>query len=416
MAVQDRYIPRLITSAIQEALSDTPVVCLLGPRQSGKTTLVQHQFPDRPYTSLDSKNSYFLASTDPEGFIKRYPSQVTIDEVQRVPELLTAIKLSVDQNRKPGRFLLTGSANLLLLPYVTESLAGRMEIIQLHPLSEAEKSQAPGQFVYDLINRKLKSPIECDKQPSADLAVVKRLLTGGYPEVLTRSLKRVRQWHKHYINNIIERDVHSVTTQRNTYQLRRLLELCALRSGSLLNINALANSLGIHRNTVEQNISLLERLFLIRRFPAWHSNKAKRLIKSPKLHIVDSGLAGMLSELALDDWYENREFMGHILESFVVQQIVAQAGWTEPDLRFWHYRDKNQMEVDIVVTHGRKTWGIEVKASTTLGKRDSSGLVRLADQCGKDFQQGIVLYNGSSIVPLGDKRILAVPLSELWMR
>ena len=416
MVVQDRFIPRLITSAIQEALSDTPVVCLLGPRQSGKTTLVQHHFPDRPYTSLDSKNSYFLASTDPEGFINRYPGQVTIDEVQKVPELLTAIKLSVDQNRKPGRYLLTGSANLLLLPYVTESLAGRMEIIQLHPLSEAEKSQAPGQFVYDLINGKLKSPIECDKQPSADLAVVKRLLTGGYPEVLTRSLKRARQWHRHYINNIIERDVHSVTTQRNTYQLQRLLELCALRSGSLLNINTLANSLGIHRNTVEQNILLLERLFLIRRFPAWHSNKAKRLIKSPKLHIVDSGLAGMLSELALDDWYENRIYMGHILESFVVQQIVAQAGWTEPDLRFWHYRDKDQVEVDIVVTHGRKTWGIEVKASTTMGKQDGSGLSRLADQCGKDFQQGIVLYNGNSIVPLGDKRMLAVPLSELWMR
>ena len=124
----------------------------------------------------------------------------------------------------------------------------------------------------------------------------------------------------------------------------------------------------------------------------------------------------MLSELALDDWYENREFMGHILESFVVQQIVAQAGWTEPGLRFWHYRDKDQVEVDIVVTHGRKTWGIEVKSSTTLGKQDGSGLVRLADQCGKDFQQGIVLYNGSSIVPLGDKRMLAVPLSELWMR
>ncbi len=414
MNSKSEFIPRLISPAILEALSDTPVVCLLGPRQCGKTTLVQHQFPDRQYLTLDSRNACYLASTDPEGFIARFSNRVTIDEVQKVPELLAAIKLCVDRNRQFGQFLLTGSANLLLIPGIIESLAGRMEIIQLYPLSEAEKSGAAGQFLRDLINRKMKPTL--NQQPLDDADVARRLLTGGYPEVLMRKPKRVRQWHKEYINAIIERDVALVSTQRNTHQLRRLLELCALRSGSLLNISAWANDLGLHRKTVEKSLLLLERLYLVRRLPAWHSSQAKRLIKSPKLYIADSGIAGMLSEMDLEDWYENRAFMGRVLESFVVQQMVAQASWTDPELKLWHYRDKDQVEVDIVITHGREIWGIEVKASTTLGRKDGFGLNRLADHCGKNFRQGIVLYNGRSIIPLSDKRILAVPLSEIWTR
>ncbi len=213
-------------------------------------------------------------------------------------------------------------------------------------------------------------------------------MTGGYPEVLMRKPKRVRQWHKEYINAIIERDAGLVSTQRNTRQLRCLLELCALRSGSLLNINSWANDLGSHRKTVEKSILLLKRLYWVRRLPAWHSSQAKPLIKPSKLYIADSGIAGMQSEMALDDWYENRAFMGHILESFVVQQIVAQASWTDPELKLWHYRDKDQVGVDIVITRGREIWGIEVKASTALGRKDGFGLHRLADHRGKTFGRG----------------------------
>jgi predicted AAA+ superfamily ATPase len=163
-------------------------------------------------------------------------------------------------------------------------------------------------------------------------------------------------------------------------------------------------------------LAALERLFLIRRLPAWHCNTAKRLIKAPKVHLLDSGLASTLAGLDAGDWLERRNLMGHILESFVVQQLVAQAGWTDPDLRFWHYRDKDQIEVDAVITRGRETWGVEVKASRTLRNTDGKGLSRLADRCGASFRQGILLYGGQDIFPMNDKRLLAVPISALWER
>ena len=201
---------------------------------------------------------------------------------------------------------------------------------------------------------------------------------------------------------------------RDSHELSRLLKLLALHSAELFNASNLANSLSLHRETVEHYVSVLERLFLVRRLPAWHRNTGKRLIKSPKVHLIDNGLAATLADLTAADWLDKRERMGHLLESFVVQQLVAQAAWTDPDLRFWHYRDKDQVEVDVVITRGPKTWGIEVKAATTLTSRDGKGLARLADLCGKDFEGGVLLYTGQDILPMRDKRMLAIPISELW--
>ena len=331
--------------------------------------------------------------------------------MQRVPALLPAIKRSVDEDRRPGRFLLTGSANLLLLPKVTESLAGRMEIIRLQPLTEAEKMRQPGRFLNTLLEGAF-SPGTQTTGPT----LAERLIAGGYPEPLTRSPGLARQWRRQYLHTIIERDLRDVARVRDSHELSRLLELLALHSAELFNASNLANSLSLHRETVEHYVSVLERLFLVRRLPAWHRNTGKRLIKSPKVHLIDNGLAATLADLTVADWLDKRERMGHLLESFVVQQLVAQAAWTDPDLRFWHYRDKDQVEVDVVITRGPKTWGIEVKAATTLASRDGKGLARLADFCGRDFERGILLYGGQDILPLGDKRMLAVPISELWDR
>jgi len=212
----------------------------------------------------------------------------------------------------------------------------------------------------------------------------------------------------------MERDIKDVARVKDAHELSRLLELLALRSAELLNVNNLAQDLGLHRGTVEQYLLILERLFLIRRLPAWHNNSAKRLIKAPKIHLLDSGLSATLAALTADDWIEKRDRMGHLLESFVVQQVIAQASWTDPDLRFWHYRDKDQVEVDLVVTRGQKVWGIEVKASASISPQDGKGLARLAGQCGKIFQSGILLYGGKDILPLGDTSFLAVPFSKLW--
>ena len=408
-------LPRFLAPVVREALTDTPVVCVVGPRQSGKTTLVQHLAPDRAFFSLDENNYYQTAALDPSGFVAALPDAVTVDEIQRVPALLPAIKRAVDQSRRPGRFLLTGSANLLLLPTVTESLAGRMEIVQLQPLTEAEKERKNGRFLIDLLQGALKPNIRPETTTGGP-TLAERLVAGGYPEPLTRSPVRARQWHRQYLRGIIERDVREVARVRDARELARLLELLALRSAQLFNASNLANDLGVHRETVEHYVTVLERLFLVRRLPAWHRNTAKRLIRSPKVHLLDSGLAATLADLTVADWLNNRDRMGNLLESFVVQQLSAQAAWTDPDLRFWHYRDKDRVEVDAVITRGRKTWGIEVKAAASVTSRDGRGLARFADQCGKDFERGILFYDGRDIFPLTDKRMLAVPLSELWRR
>lgn len=410
-------LDRAVAPIIREAMADTPVVCLLGPRQSGKTTLVRNLAPKRSYVSLDDENYYRTAQADPAGFLASLPAAVTLDEVQHVPELLPAIKRAVDENRRPGRFLLTGSANLLLLPKVTESLAGRMEVVQLHPLTEAEKAGSPGHFLADFLAGRLQPRIGASQEEKTDGPTLpERLVAGGYPEPLKRSPRRARQWHRQYLRSIIERDVRDVARLRDANELARLLELLALRGAELLNVSRLGCELELNRETVDRFLAVLERLFLIRRLPAWHRNDAKRLVKTPKIHLLDSGLTATLADLTADDWLAKRDRMGHLLESFVVQQLVAQAGWIDPDLRFWHYRDKDQVEVDVVITRGRKTWGVEVKAGNTVRNGDASGLLRLADRCGEHFQQGVLLYAGENVLPLGDKRLLAVPMSDLWTR
>lgn len=415
MVANKSLYPRLLTPVIREAMADTPVVCLLGPRQCGKTTLAQTLAPDRAFVSLDEQSYYKVATEDPVGFVASLPDAVTLDEVQRAPDLLPAVKRAVDRDRRAGRFLLTGSANLLLLPIVTESLAGRMEIAHLQPLTEAEKMRTPGRFLSDLLEGAFVPGIERGKK-SAGPTLAKLLVAGGYPEPLTRSSHRARQWHRQYLRNVIERDVQDVTRVKDGHELAHLLELLALHNAQLLNVSNLARDLGMHRETAEHYLAVLERLFLVRRLPAWHRNRAKRLIKSPKIHLLDSGLAATLADLTADDWLDARDRMGHLLESFVVQQLMAQATWTDPDLRFWHYHDKDRIEVDMVISRGRKVWGVEVKAASTLSSGDGRGLARLADCCGKDFQRGILLYAGEDVLPLADTRMLAVPLSELWER
>ncbi len=408
--------PRPLVSVLQDALTDTPVVCLTGPRQSGKTTLVRAMMPGRPYFSLDHPPYLSAARTDPAGFVAALPREVSIAEIQRAPELLPAIKLSVDLDRRPGRFVLTGSANLLLVPTVTESLAGRMEIARLMPLSEAEKERRPGLFLADLLSGAITPALRAGGQLADPADLARRLVSGGYPEPLARSPARTRQWHRQYIRSIVDRDVPDVGRVRDADGVGRLLGLLAARNGELLNTAGLSRELGLHRGTVREYIAVLERLFLVRRLLPWHRNVGRRLVRTPKMHVVDSGLAATLAGLGSGDWIGKRDRMGHLLESFVAQQLTTQAGWTDPDIRFWHFRDKDGQEVDLVMTLGSRTWGIEVKATTTPGRSAGRGMARLAALCGDDFEGGILLYNGRDILPLADERMLAVPLSELWER
>jgi predicted AAA+ superfamily ATPase len=361
---------------------------------------------------LDEDNLADTALQDPSGFVRGLPERVTLDEVQRAPEILRAIKVAVDRHRSPGRFILTGSANLLLLPRASESLAGRMEILRLHPLTESEKEENPGHFLQTLLTTGFVTEIKEGIDDPTDLPI--RLVTGGYPEIRNRSPHRVPVWHRNYLQTIFEKDAPEVSNIRDSSQLLRMITKLALQSGSLLNKSALSRDLDLDRETVDHYLQVLEKLFLLRLLPAWHRNRSKRLVKSPKVHLMDSGLGATLMDLRIDDWNHRREAFGHLLESFVVQQLIAQAGWTDPSVLFHHYRDRDQVEVDCVITQGRRIWGIEVKASRSIKANDYHGLRRLAEQAGKDFQSGIVLYSGDSILPGTDKRFLAVPISKLW--
>ncbi len=406
-------LPRGLQHAMKDAMKDTPVVCLLGPRQCGKSTLARSFDPGRLYLSLDDVDLLAAATRDPKGFIGQLPNTVTLDEIQRAPDLLLTIKRTVDEDRRPGRFLLTGSANLLQLPHLPDSLAGRMECLYLHPLTEAEKSWSPGLFLSKWLTRGL-SDNTLREDSMAPSTLPGRIVAGGYPEPQGRSPIRARQWHRQYLSSVIDRDIHDVARVRDSEEVARLLEILSHQTGHLLNTSSLANDLRLDRQTVERYITVLERLFLIRRLAPWHRNSAKRLIKTPKIHLVDSGLASSLSGISSGDWLTRRDKFGHLLESFVLQQLIAQAGWTDPDLRFWHYRDKDQVEVDVVMTRGSKVWGVEIKASATLHHSDGNGLRRLAAQSGNDFQSGIIFYDGSTILQLDGPKILAIPLKFLW--
>lgn len=413
MKLTSNLLPRKIHRLLTESLSYRPVVCVVGPRQAGKTTLVQQLSERRTYVSLDDDASLALAKQDPIGFFNTLDTPCTIDEIQRVPELLTTIKLAVDEDRTPGRFLLTGSANLLLLPQTKESLAGRVGMVSLYPLSESEKEQTKSIFLSELISSDLHPRLPTRSNDSTS-DLVDRLLFGGYPETTQFTLNQTRRWHREYLYSVINNDIQSIFRIREIAKLELLLRVLATRTAPLLNIANLTKIVQLRRETLESYLSILERLFLIRLLPAWAQNPTKRLVKSPKLHFVDSGIAATLAGYGPEDWEMDRTAIGPLLESYVVQQLIAQASWIDEDLTFSHYRDKDQYEVDLVISKGKSVWGIEIKATSTLSNIKPNGLIRLAKSCEPNFKLGVVFYNGHATVPLKDNRIFAVPIEALW--
>ncbi len=409
-----RYIDRHITPSLLQALSDMPVVCLLGPRQSGKSTLAKACQAHRHYLTLDDPNQLQWAKTDPKGFIEALPDQVTIDEIQRVPELTLAIKLAVDQDRRPGRFLLTGSAHLLHLPRLADSLAGRMACLYLHPLSEAEKEACDHNFIKEWLKGN-PTPHLLIQEQMKDRPLIDRVIEGGYPEAYLKANDRARAWQRQYLHLITERDIQDASDISRSETSTQLLNYLAQQTATLLNVSSLANSLGLARATVEGHLRVLERLFLIRRLPAWHNNRSRRLIKTPKIHIRDSGLGAALAGFKAPLVASQRPLWGRLLESFVVQQVVALSEQITEPVSLMHYRDKDKIEVDLVVEHGLDVRGIEVKGAKTAEPKDALGLRRLAHRTGDQFKGGLLFYDGTLTIPLDPTLgIYAVPISKLW--
>lgn len=421
----DNFHRRHLTTEVADALRDSPVVLLNGARQTGKTTLAQEFLgaAQANYISLDDAVTLSAARSDAAGFLAGLldgcdeSAPLVIDEVQHAPELFPAIKLVVDRARRKkeavaGRFLLTGSANVLLLPKLSESLAGRMEVLTLWPLAQAEIEGGKGGFVDGLFAPAFKPTLPAGE---AGPGLYQRVLHGGYPEALARvSDRRRKAWFDSYITAILQRDVRDLSHIENLTALPRLLQLLAARAGGILNLADVSRAVALPYATLHRYMSLLETTFLITPLPAWSHRLGTRLVKAPKLMLTDTGLAAAL--LGLDDARLQHEPLtrGALLENFVVMEISKQAGWSQAQPQLFHFRTQNGREVDLVLeTSDGRIVGIETKAAATVTADDFKGLRHLAEVAHEKFVRGVVLYSGEKVVPFG-KNLFAVPLRALW--
>ena len=393
------------------ALTDTRVVLVEGPRQAGKTTLVRKFVTaERPFLSLDDPVNLASARQDPVGFIRNLEGAV-IDEIQRAPELMLVIKQSVDTNPVPGRFLLTGSANVMALPTIGDSLAGRIEIVELFPFAQSELLGRPGEAI-DRLFANAPLPI-VDAVTGQDLAEV--VARGGYPEAVVRKDERRRtKWFNDYLALTLDRDVRDIATIEQLEKLPLLVRLLAEQSGQLSNHANIASALQISRATVARYIETLERMFLIDTLPPWFSNRISRLIKTPKHHFLDSGLLSALRGYSPVPPQVAPDRFGPLLESFVGSELRKLVGWSDARATLSHFRTKDGDEVDFVLEDQQgRIVGIEVKASATLRGGDFSGLRKLEAAAGDKFVRGIVLHDHDSIRPVSGT-LCGAPVSVLW--
>jgi predicted AAA+ superfamily ATPase len=402
---------RHISSSILESLTDTPVVLIRGARQTGKTTLVRDLMPSHissEYVTLDNAVALSAAQSDPAGFIAGIGKPVVIDEIQKAPELLTAIKEYVDRDRTPGSFILTGSADIMAGLRVSDSLAGRMELFDLWPLSRAEIRGSSTNLVDVLFGPNLDwpAPTEAD--------VMNAVLTGGYPEALARNGERRRQaWFSAYVTTIVERDVRDLSNVQDLTAMPRLLQLLASRTGQLLSYADISRGLTIPQTTLKRYMAILEATFLIRELPAWAVNIGKRVTKASKLVFSDTGLAAHLAGMGSDRLTHDRHAFGHLLENFVVCEMAKHATWSRNRVALSHFRSHAGQEVDLILEDpAGNVVGVEVKASASPTASDFKGLRLLAQSCPGKFLRGVVLHLGHDIVPFGEN-LHALPIAGM---
>ncbi len=460
------FYPRYVLPRLREALADSPVVLIHGPRQCGKSTLAQTlSLPANPrqrrsnivpidnpvpisspivpsplpppaygaaphggesidgyvYHSFDDDVLREAAQADPVGFVSDLPERVILDEVQRVPELFTSIKLQVDRNRTPGRFILTGSTNLFLLPRLSESLAGRLRMVRLHPLAQRELmgGGAPADLWSDtrpgFMDQLFGGSFNYGHTARMGDELFERITAGGYaPAMVIPPGRRRANWYRDYVETLVLKDVRDMSRIRRLEELPRLLEAAAAQTAGLFNQDSLSRTLHITRPTIADYETLLERAFLLERLPAWSTNRSRRLVKTPKLHVGDTGVGCAL--LGMDAWAlaADRRMAGQFVETFVYQELRRQAGWYESHVSFHYYRDKDGGEVDIVIERaGSDIAGIEVKAGATVTSSDFKGLRKLARVCEDRFKIGVVLYDGETTASFGEG-LYAVPMRRLW--
>ncbi len=409
---------RHITDNVAAAAQDTPVLLLHGPRQSGKTFLAKQlarNLLNADYVTLDDISALSAATSDPKGFLQGFRGNVVIDEAQRAPLLLIAIKAAVDLDRRSGRFLLTGSANVLTLPAFSEALAGRVEVLELLPLSQGEVLGVKDGFVDavfadDFADRVMALPAQdpADWIPAA--------LTGGYPEALIRrDARRRAAWFDAYAQTTLVREVRDLANIEGLIDMPRLLAILAHRAGGLLNQTDLSRDSGVKASTLRRYFDLLLATFQVHTVHPWFTNRIKRLVKSPKVYLGDTGLLAHLADMRPDRLAKDPKSRGPLLENFVYLELRKQCSWSVTRPTILHFRNHDGREADFILEArgGRRIVAVEVKAAATVTREDAAQIASLARDAGDLFHRGVILYGGDRVVPFGDK-IHAVPLSSLW--
>lgn len=409
----ETFVRRHAEASVRLALSDTRVVAIVGPRQSGKTTLARRIADDdgRAFVSLDDDQFRRFAREDPAGLVRSLQSAV-IDEIQRAPDLILTLKREVDERPDPGRYLITGSVDLFKGLISPDSLAGRVETVELLPFSQAEITGAASPRFLD---RAFAGDFPAIRETGPTTNLIVRVVSGGYPAALARPAPaRRRSWLRAYARALAERDVSDIAPVDKRGEMVRLIDLAAVSAGQLLNRSGLGARLGVDGKTVDRWLVLLEHMFLLRRVGAWHSSRLKRLVRTPKLQFLDSGLLAALQRTDAADIARDRQKLGSLLESFVYGEIAKAIALSDDMTSVSHYRDKDGVEVDMVLERSPGAIvGIEVKAAATTHPRDFRGLRRLKEAAGDRFACGIVLHDGERILQTAPG-LFAMPVRMLW--
>lgn len=408
-------IPRRATRLVDEAMSDTPIVAINGPRQVGKSTLAQQVARERGgvIVTLDDETQRRAANDDARAFVERESNggPIVIDEVQFAPVLFRSLKAAVDRDRRPGRFLLTGSTRLLSADGFADAFVGRIEVVELWPLSQGELDNDPDGFVDWAFSG---APTAFASGEFSRREYAERLARGGFPEAVVRDGRRRARWFDNYVATLTEKVIRQVSAIERSSEIPRVIRLCAARSGEELNVTSLANELGIPARTVDGYLALLANVFVLRLIPAWSTNMSKKVIRRPKLVMVDSGLACHLTGMNSGRVDDPTAPFGPLLESFVAMELCKQLTWSNESASLSHFRDRDGAEVDLVLEHADgRVVGIEVKATRSVSRGDTRGLRFLADRLGDRFHAGFVLSCMPEVTPLGD-RLTALPLDALW--
>ena len=407
---------RNITAAIIDALSDTPVILINGARQTGKSTLcakiLEEGVFQGKFITMDDPTVLAAAQRDPLGFLEDLGKHVIIDEIQRAPELFLCIKKLVDEDRKGRRIILTGSANVMIMPKVGDSLAGRIEIHKLWPLSQDEIQGTRSNFLTILMDPQAK--FKSSTTPWKEIA--RKMQVGGYPESLERrSASRRNKWFLDYITAILQKDIRELANIEGLAEIPNVLKLIATRVGSTINISDIARLSAIKNTTLKRYVTLLEHIFLIVKIPAWTKNTEGQFVKSPKVYLNDTGLLNHLIGLEDKSFLEQRSNAGAYLENFIIMEIIKQMSWFGEYLKPYHFSIHKGSEVDLVLEDRRGgLYGIEIKASATIQGKDFNGLKRLSELAGDKFKRGIVLYTGEHFLGGFGNNFHAVPISAVW--